>query len=65
MALTVAVLRLRVDGEYLAHEVMRRALQDVIALEQQDPFCATMRTAAEGARKALQVAAELEGVLEA
>lgn len=61
----VLMLRLRIDGEYLAHEVMRQALRDVIKLQAGDPFCATMQVAADGARKALAVAAELEGAVEA
>lgn len=61
----VIALRLRIDGEYLAHEVMRQALRDVIALQADDPYCATMQVAADGARKALAVAAELERALDA
>lgn len=62
---SVAVLALRMDGEYLAHEVMRRALKDVVALQAGDPYCETMARAAASARTALAIAAELEGVLEA
>lgn len=59
------VLKLRIDGEYLAHEVMRQALRDVIALQAEDPFCGTMQRAADAARHALAVAGGLEKTADA
>ena len=54
------VLRLRTDGEYLAHAVMRQALAEIAIRAEEEPFAFGTEEAGEIADHALEIAAHLE-----
>ena len=56
------VLRIRTDGEYIAHEVMRQALGEIRERAEEEPFGFGTEEAAEIADTALVAAAQLEGM---
>ena len=55
------VLRIRTDGEYIAHEVMRQALGEIREKAEGEPFGFGPEEAGEIAEMALVAAAQLEG----
>ena len=56
------VLRIRTDGEYIAHEVMRQALGEIREKAEAKPYEFGPQDAAEIAETALVAAAQLEGM---
>ena len=55
------VLRIRTDGEYIAHEVMRQALGEIRERAEEEPYEFGPEEAGEIAETALVAAAQLEG----
>ena len=56
------VLRIRTDGEYIAHEVMRQALGEIAERAEAEPeYEFGLEEAGEIAETALVAAAQLEG----
>lgn len=53
-------LRIRVSGEFMAHELMRRVLRDIVEAARQEPYAFSGEEAALLATACLEVVDDLE-----
>ena len=55
-----ATLTVTVTGDFIAHEIMRFALKEIVRLRDEDPFAYNAEDAADLARSVLDKVEELE-----